>query len=267
MDKLSIPPFIESPYTALVIAIVLGGVAISGKFSVTATQLMLVAAWVVAMIGLREQPIPLLVGFGAMFGGLLLVLGYWARPDAVPAWTGLLRPETKSIVLFAAKGADAARNVEIGDSGTIIHYVGPEGTPTFQFAADQNLIVESVGGILKVSTQVKDSNGHLVAELVRNEWKVAPPPATWDRNYTNDALEIRGPDGSIMLQIVVMPDRIRIQGEWWLDNAHGIRLASLGPGKGAAVTKLVPNMIPTQAPAIRPLFVYPSASHFGELAQ
>lgn len=31
-----------------------------------------------------------------------------------------------------------------------------------------------------------DREGHLIAELVRKEWKVAPPPRTWDRNYTDD---------------------------------------------------------------------------------
>jgi hypothetical protein len=33
--------------------------------------------------------------------------------------------------------------------------------------------VENIGGEAKVSAQMLDHDGHLIAELVRNEWKVA----------------------------------------------------------------------------------------------
>ncbi|MEJ0092842.1 MAG: hypothetical protein WDN46_05280 [Methylocella sp.] len=49
---------------------------------------------------------------------------------------------------------------------------------------------------------------------MRNEWRVTPPPGTLDRNYTDDALEIRGAGGKIVLQLRVLQDRIQLQGEW-----------------------------------------------------
>jgi hypothetical protein len=52
----NIERIIESPYTALVIALVLGGLALSGKFSVTATQILLAVALVVVLSGLRAEP-------------------------------------------------------------------------------------------------------------------------------------------------------------------------------------------------------------------
>ena len=50
----SIQHFLESPYTGLSVAIILGALALSGKFTVTATQTLLVAAWAVALVGLRS---------------------------------------------------------------------------------------------------------------------------------------------------------------------------------------------------------------------
>jgi len=74
---------LESPYTALVVAIIIGALALSGKFTVTATHVLLAAAWAVALIGLRGQPLPVMIGSAAMIGGGLLLLGYWFVPDAI----------------------------------------------------------------------------------------------------------------------------------------------------------------------------------------
>jgi hypothetical protein len=40
----TIEKILESPYSAIILAAVLGGLALSGRFSVTATQLLFVAA-------------------------------------------------------------------------------------------------------------------------------------------------------------------------------------------------------------------------------
>ena len=55
--------------------------------------------------------------------------------------------------------------------------------------------IEKIDGKLMVSTMIRDSSGNVLAELRRNEWKVAPPPKTWDRNYTDNALEVVNAEG------------------------------------------------------------------------
>ena len=81
--------FIESPYTAFVAAVILGGIALSGKFSVTATQILLGVALVISIVGLREQPWPVLIGASAMIAGGLVLLAYWFQPDAIPSYAGI----------------------------------------------------------------------------------------------------------------------------------------------------------------------------------
>jgi hypothetical protein len=67
--------------------------------------------------------------------------------------------------------------------------------PLFKFWDDDNLLLETVDGQLKVSTKLRDRKGNLITELIKNEWKVAPPPRTWDKNYSKDALEVKDDTG------------------------------------------------------------------------
>lgn len=76
--------------------------------------------------------------------------------------------------------------------------------------------VESSDGNIKVSTRITDSDGNLIAKIVRNEWKVFPG-RSWDRNYSDDALEVRDSRGLVVLQVRTYPDRIQIQGARWVD--------------------------------------------------
>ena len=41
------------------------------------------------------------------------------------------------------------------------------------------MLVELIDSALKVSTCIRDKDGNLIAEMIRNEWKVARPPKTW----------------------------------------------------------------------------------------
>jgi hypothetical protein len=54
IDKL-----LESPYTALIIAVIFGALALSGKFSVTFTHVCLAMAWAVIAYAVRNQPLQL----------------------------------------------------------------------------------------------------------------------------------------------------------------------------------------------------------------
>lgn len=104
---------IESPYAALVVAVTVGGLALSGKFIATATYVLLAVAWAIVVIGLRGRPAPVLVGGAAIAGALLILLGFWFSPDSVPGYSGILYPKIDTL----SRGKQVSRTIEIGNSG------------------------------------------------------------------------------------------------------------------------------------------------------
>jgi hypothetical protein len=106
-----------------------------------------------------------------------------------------------------------------------------------------------------------------VAELIRNDWKTSP--SAWDRNYTDDALEVRNAQGRVVLQVKVIQNTIQLQGEWWDEYGNGTRLVKCvdhQTGKiGGCVVQL--GIIDSPDQQIKVMFQYPSELHFGELAQ
>jgi hypothetical protein len=177
-----------------------------------------------------------------------------------PSYSGKIIPE----LLLSSSNKKILRQMEIGDSTSIINFAGPAGNPLFLFGEGYGLTIEQAGDELKVSTKVKDKQGKLVAELQQNEWTVAPPPKTWDRNYNKHALEVKDDTGSIVLQVRLLPDRVQIQGEWWMDGGLGLRVVK-DPRGGGAFALFAGSVVTPGTPSIQPIFKYPSASHFGEL--
>ena len=134
---------------------------------------------------------------------------------ALPKNVGVLTP--KNELLFSPKDFGSSRipKLQIGRSGVFL--VGPSsefGALLFPALTEAQFKVESIEGKMKVSTRIADESGNLVAEVSRNEWQVAPPPQTWDRNYSDDALEVRDSAGRIILQVRACSDHIEIQGMW-----------------------------------------------------
>jgi hypothetical protein len=191
------------------------------------------------------------------------------RPKGPPAYAGVLTPEPaptpKIETILSTKTKQASRRMQIGDTGGIINFTAPAGMMVMQFGEDYGLDIEVEGDQLKVSTKVKDKQRKIIAELVRNEWKVAPPPQTWDRNYNQHALEVKDDAGNIVLQVKLLPDRVQIQGEWW-NGEHGLRIVN-GPTGGGSLIATNDGAMPSSAAPIRPMFNYPSELHFGELKQ
>jgi hypothetical protein len=232
---------------------------------------------------LRERPkmIPLIgmVVFGLGFLGCA-VLYYWPSDPTtasvsqspndnkltIPKNAGIINAKPGSVIF--SQGRPLNRLLEIGTSGAVFNYVGAEGSPLFSLFDKYNIIMEMVDGKLKVSTKVGNDKGELLAELIRNEWKVAPPPSTFDRNYSDDALEVKGASGRIVLQVRVLPDRVQLQGEWWDRPGFGVRMVkSNDPAHpGALIMRFWPTVQPGP-PDIVPMFVYPSELHLGEVAK
>jgi len=164
---------------------------------------------------IRASPLPLAIGSALILGGALFILAWWARPEFVPTYAGTLTP--RSTLLFSPKGGGTVPKMQIGDSGVFLVGGGGEiGALLFPALRESQFKIEGIDGAIKVSTRVTDENGNLIAELIRNDWKVAPSPGSWDRNYTDDALEVKDAQGNVTLQVRAFFDRIQIQGAWWI---------------------------------------------------
>jgi hypothetical protein len=49
------------------------------------------------------------------------------------------------------------------------------------------------------------------------------------QNYRCDYLEVKNSSDRVVLQVQVLPDRIRIQGEWYDDYGKGVRVLKTNP--------------------------------------
>jgi len=159
-------------------------------------------------------------------------------------------------------------SLQIGQSGVFLKgsgdWIGQQLYPILQ---NSQFKVEIINGKAKISTRIMDESGNLIAEIVRNRWKVAPAKA-WDRNYSDDALEVKDSRGYVVLQVRVLEDRIQLQGAWWWDMGppNGIRRFWIwhDPTKSGAQIEVHPKGDPSPC-NILPLFEYPSDQHLGQL--
>lgn len=180
----------------------------------------------------------------------------------------LIQLNTSSGVLLS-QAVGSSRKIEIGDSTAMIGFTGPNGTPLLRILKDSSLTVETVGGRIAVSTRLQDASGRMVAEINRNEWKIRPS-LIWDRNYNENSLEVRDEAGDVVLQVVVLPDRIRLQGLWREETGAFFEIVKspdpARPGGLFVIRRATgdPQIVPLK---IKPMFEYPSDRHLGELSK
>lgn len=122
-----------------------------------------------------------------------------------------------------------------------------------------------------VSTKIRDENGKEIAEIIDNEWKVAPSPMSFEKNFSRDALEVKNAEGDVVLQIRLSGNIVQIQGIWWKDlGFNGIRrMVVRGCGHGVCDSGAQLTFCQPKGPlcaTIKPMFKYPSGNHPGELA-
>jgi hypothetical protein len=199
--------------------------------------------------------------FGLIGTGWVLSL-HWvnitAKKEAIKAYVGRLQSEKK--IIFSVND-HILPMLEIGDSNTGFVWKGPQGAPILNIFGDNDVKIELEGGQIKVSTLLRNRKGQIIAELVKNEWKVSPPPNTWDRNYSRDALEVLDPTGDIVLQVRLVENRVQLQAKFIGSNGQQVGLIKTGPHES------VIEFEPPSQPLIRkikPIFKYPSELHFGE---
>lgn len=210
-------------------------------------------------------------GFGAYFFGQRAERDRAMQIDLKAAekaqketYAGLLQSDSK--ILFSVD-KQVYPKLEFGDSGSILLFKGPQGTPLFKIAEDNDITVEVERGQVKVSTMIRDSQGRIVAEIAKNEWKVNPKNS-WDRNFSKDALEVKDPTGDIVLQVKLVDDRVQFQAKLYDSTGRGIAFGKvLGPdGWGGGIELTGPNH-PKLTLKIAPIFKYPSELHLGKFLE
>lgn len=152
--------------------------------------------------------------------------------------------------------------IEFGQGGVTMGFGGTG--PLFQVLPDANLTVrldENQEPLF--STDVRDDQGNIVATVRDNHWEVATAPTSWDKNYTEDALEVLDRRGHVVLQVRLFPDRVQFQGEWRDRNGVGRRFLYDSQQRGMIMIPVIPNQLDTEQ-QISPMFRYPSREHLGE---
>jgi len=185
------------------------------------------------------------------------------------AHSGILRPHERPTLFFSPKGDGKITTLQIGQSGVFLQGTGGQiGAMLYPILQDSQFKVEIIDGKAKIFTRIKDESGNLIAEIIRNEWKVSPAKS-WDRNYSADALEVKDSGGNVVLQVRVLHDRIQLQGAWWwnMGPPNGIMRFWMwnNPSEGVQIT--VRQKTDPHPPTIPPMFRYPSELHLGEMEE
>lgn len=181
--------------------------------------------------------------------------------DAKQAYVGKLEPR-RQMVLSGKQ--HIFPEFEFADSGSRLAFTGEKGLPLFKIAEDNDITIEVEDDQVKVSTVIRGKNGQIVAQIVKNEWKVNPNNV-WDRNYSKDALEVKDPRGDIVLQVKLVQNRVQFQAKLYDSNGRGVAFGKIrGPNGWGGIIELTGSSHPHLTLKIQPLFKYPSNLHLGQ---
>lgn len=122
------------------------------------------------------------------------------------------------------------------------------------------LSVHLVNGHLLVTTQIRDSRGELIAEMKDNEWKHQPQPAIFDRNYTQDVLEIKDKSGKVALQVANLSETVGVAAVFHCKNGWTYLVGPIANGSSAIELRPPGQELQDEIP---PICDYPSDLHFG----
>jgi hypothetical protein len=163
---------------------------------------------------------------------------------------------TSGVLRARPDGKDHSKEepiLQLGETGVSFIWTGKSNS---LISNDYDKIkIVRVGNEIKLSVTVRDRFDNLIVEIVDNVWRVSKSETDcWDKNYTDDSLEVKDGRGRVVLQVRLLPDRVQMQVEWptqggrYMDNV-------IHQGK--------PFYTPEEG--IRPRFQYPSSEHWGEL--
>lgn len=178
--------------------------------------------------------------------GSILGLVWYIRDQQIAARAGRIQAAPEATRMYISVGTTRFRVDE------------PNGI-FLRDGADPVLILKRQERHLVISTRIRDASGNLIAELQNNEWAVNPN-FKFDRNYTDDAIEVRDNQGRVALQVVTFGDTIHVSGIFRCRSGKSMVLAREG-AEGAVMVPRPPGVEPEYA--IQPICKYPSELNFG----
>lgn len=204
----------------------------------------------------------------------------------IAKYSGIL--EGPALTLLSPR-QDIYPKLKLGNSSALFIWQGSQGQPILRMFEDNELIIWIEDGRLKVSTQIRDCHGDLIAEIIGNEWRLRKDNL-WDRNYDKNALEVRDTEGDVILQIILTEDYIQFAAKMYSRDGAGfgigsktltqedimrhdeesvIIIAASDSPKEVRVGDVVGVMEPRPPGqplelVIEPIFRYPSDLHLGE---
>ena len=172
-------------------------------------------------------------------------------------WRAERAAETSGLLKAIPDGRDHSSEnpqIQMGQGGTFFSLELLQNQAVNFMGLPQDTIrIKKSGGEVLLSTTVRDGAGNLVVEIVDNRWTVSPSKTNcWDKNYTQDSLEVKDGRGRVVLQVRMLPNTIQIQGEWPNLNAPGKPTVFYEDGQF------------NERDGITPRFKYPSDLYWGE---
>jgi hypothetical protein len=187
------------------------------------------------------------------------------RGEKAAALSGILAPHVR----WYQRAHAVSRQIELGHPGFkfIIDNPADAKMPLFLFFREKDkLLVELINEVPALTTELKDKNGKVIVTIERNHWTVNRDQGiVWDKNYSDDALEVKDGRGKVVLQVRALPDRIQVLGEWHSESGDGWRITQDTEADGEH-TLIMPLCCFYDDPpySIVPIFKYPSSEHWGE---
>ena len=190
------------------------------------------------------------------------------------AWLSLIL----AIVFFGVPMASYLRDQRVKATSGVITASGDAKRPTVLIGGSR-LIIDSLGGVLLadgrnpmlairlqngkllVSTQIRNSKGELLAQMVDNEWSHQARPAIFDRNYRDNAIEIKDSAGNVALQVVDLGKTIYLAGVFRCRNGQSLTVGPDPVAGGGLLDIANPGVEPEYF--LKPICEYPSELHFG----
>lgn len=159
--------------------------------------------------------------------------------------------------------------LEIGNSGAIFVFGGIQTDNAVINAMEEIFKINGLkiyveNGIVTFSSIFRNPQGNIIAEVVQNEWKHKPLESDliWDRNYSDNAIEVKDGKGRVVLQIRLLVNRIQLQGIFYNEDGRGCALyETYDPNHPGGLFR--PNVTDDDFPVIKPIFKYPSSKYLG----
>jgi hypothetical protein len=177
----------------------------------------------------------------------------------------------KTIQLKANSGTlPTPRNTLLSANGSLFPGVtlkfGPNAFPIVASQINLNGGVEiyEENGNIKLNARIRDKSGQLIAEIIDNEWTLNHN-YMFDRNYSNNALEVINNYGNVVLQLQYISNVILFQGVVFNDQGKCVAFWEGNDGRGQAV--MYGSVETNFTVPIKRIFKYPSWEHLGKYSK